>query len=396
MSASDLLKTYAFISDTTNELCYIEAKAKEGDLPADFHKVALQAIEDAKVTLSEGKKALATYRSRYRSQIVSKAMGMDLGQMADLPAELEGELEEAVEKTHKGPEGEKLHESLHDALHGGDDLEEELELPGEEAMDMDYAMDYAMDYPTTAEARKSWRDQIVAEAKGKGGKWDDIYTEQRSGGGHTLEGLGISVADNGDKVETEDEIHAVMEDIATKPLGKIKEAAEKLDKWIKSGGININKLDMLIAEGAVDSEVVKYWKQYYGEVDGGREWAAQLVSDFDKGSKKTASLEDIEAHEVRIRRSYSVAQEAQKKGIIGSTPADLERYVDSMKNLPDPVFNHFKNHVASYRAPQQLVSAPLVGINERESGISVGNMDKTASTANTVAPTFENLQRMFG
>ena len=185
-----------------------------------------------------------------------------------------------------------------------------------------------------------------------------------------------------------------MEEVATKPLGKIKEAAEKLDKWIKSGGININKLDMLVAEGAVDSDVVKYWKTYYGEVEGGREWAQQLVSDFDKGATKTASLEEVEASETRIHRAYSLGIEAQKKGIIGPTQSDLTQYVETLKAVPDESFNALKNHVAMLKNPQQLVTAPLVGITEKEASLETG-LAKEAK-ANNLAPTVENLAKMFG
>jgi hypothetical protein len=413
--AKDLLEAYASVSDATNELCFIEAKAREKKQDGQFYAVAEQAIHDAKIIVKEAKELVTQIklasRVKAREKIVRKAMGYEehmpempgyeeqmaeappgWEQPADAPVEnpasfvLDDEELEQVEEVAEEVFLD-LEKKPHDEYdHGGE--EKDVMMGGEED---DYDMAHTpMHYANLdAAGRKAWRESLVVEAK-KGGKWDDIYTEQRSGGGHTLEGLGMSVADNGDKVEAEHEVHEAMENIATKPLGKIKEAAEKLDKWIKSGGININKLDMLVAEGAVDSEVVKYWKTYYGEVEGGKEWATQLVSDFDKRAHKTASLEEVEAQETRIHRAYALGIEAQKKGIIGQTQSELSQYVETLKAVPEESFNALKNHVGLLKAPQQLVSAPLVGITEKEAGLT-----KDANV-NTFAPTIENLSKIFG
>ena len=62
---------------------------------------------------------------------------------------------------------------------------------------------------------------------------------------------------------------------------KVKKAAEQLDKLIKAGKVNPADLDLMVKEG-LDKETAAYWKKYWGQTDGGAEFAAgsQLTVDI--------------------------------------------------------------------------------------------------------------------
>lgn len=392
-TAKDMLEVYAFLSDTANELCYIESRAGL-ESSSKFSRVAEQAIHDAKIALDHGNEVLAAYaatvkrefikaRAARREKLAKEAMGMM--DYAD---------DNCMEMKADDMDMEDV-EALHELVE--DEAAEEVE-KHESEMHVDDNMAYDM---MSAEARQKWREDLVKKA----GEYDDVYEGERRSGGHKLEGLGMSVKDEGDKVEALHETHKKMMDVATKPLGKVREAAEKLDKWVREGGINPGKLDKLVSEGmiAVDSDVLSfwkenilnkdaaadaeaksYWKQYYGQADGGAEFANGLVAEFDKrGSDKNS-----EEQKVRMRRAYQLGIEAQRKGVIAKSPAELDKYVDTLIELPDAQFNAMKKHIAMLKTPQGLVSAPLVGINDHESS----GVEKTAGQSPN---SFDSLKLIF-
>ena len=355
VSDKDMLEAYALLSDTANELCYIDTKYAERKSEKSFTSVAEQALHDAKLTLDDARSLIKTYASqakraqivanaKKKAKLVSKAMGADYSLDLALDANEIDEVEEIAEDV--------AHDL--DVVHHGteEELEEEREEGLEEALeDMEFSAYDTM----TASARKAWRASLVKEAKG----YDDVYEGARSSGGHTLENLDVAVKDGLDKVETLSETHEAMLNVATKPLNKVKEAAAKLDKWVKTAGIDAQAVDRLVAVGAVDADAAKYWKEYYGEI-GEKEFADGLLKDYDS-TKKTASAK---IDQVRIRRAYALGIEAQKKGIVSKGQAHLDQYVDTLVELPEEHFNTMKAHVAMYNAPKSLTSAPLVGLNQ--------------------------------
>jgi hypothetical protein len=404
VSDRDMLEAYAFVNDTCNELCFIEGQVGNGNTSAT--QVAEQAVADAQVAYDEAKALVTAYaaqkkatflakRAARRQALVAKANDAafvlddaELGQVEDKLDEGLGDHEDAMHDD--GADGDVA--DIFEHLEEGDAADLALDAPAACADDGLAQVQMAVDYNSLdTTARKAWRENLVKSA----GEYLDIYEKARKGGGHKLENLNMKVSDEADKIETLDEIHDKMMDVATKPMAKVKSAAEKLDKWIRSGGINADKLDNLVAAGAVDSEVAKYWKQFYGQADGGKEFAASMIKEFDGKKKATASANTTEEVEVRIHRAYQLGLEAQKKGVIGHTTADLGRYVDTLKKLPDEQFNALKAHVEIYRAPQGLVSAPVVGINDKDVGSNDGDLNKTAS-ANYSPPTFENLSKIWG
>ena len=360
----NMLEAYAAINDTANELCYIEDKYAEKVKDAKFVSLAEQALRDAQSVLKDAKAMIKAYasqktaaklkaRTANRKKIAENAFdeqfvldSEELDQVHDVAHKLD-------EEHHGGPEGllaEKM-EPEHKGLEGDAELGLDLDAGPMDELDLDQYK--AM----STQARKAWRDSLIKAAKG----YDDVYESVRSKGGTKLKDLDVKVEKDLDKVETLTEIHDAMVDVATKPIGKVRTAAETLDKWVKAAGFDVSAVDRLVAEGAVDPAVAKYWKEYWGKEGGEKAYADALLKDYDT-HKKSASVEE---HTARVRRAYAVGLEAQKKGIVENGQIALEQYVDTLVSLADTQFNQMKKHVAMYKAPQHL-SVPVVGMNDKE------------------------------
>lgn len=368
---SDALEVFAFLTDVLSELSYLDLNLK-GD--PKFVSVAHSAVMDAGLAAKEASKfTTALRKSKALAKKANEMPAMDHGsrsEMFALDKEDREEVEEVASEVAEEVSEEVAEEVVDEAL---EDHEDEMHAKDHGMMGMD-AHDHKLD--DRLAARRARREALVAKA----GKYDDLYEATRKSGGPTL-GL-----DGDDKVETLHETHAVMEEVATKEVNSsnVREAAEKLDKAIKSGALNADKLDELVALAQVDAEAVAYYKQYFGQVDGGSEFASKLVNDF----TKSAQLDNEEVRTLKIKRAYALGLEAQDKQVIGPGRANLDKFVDDAMNLPDNAFESFKNIVAQTKAPVKN-SGVVPQIRGGSDGLKV-SASKDASD-----PTVENLSRLF-
>jgi hypothetical protein len=124
---------------------------------------------------------------------------------------------------------------------------------------------------------------------------------------------------------------------------------------------------------AVDPEAAKYWKQYFGEGDQeSSQFGQELVKEF---VQKKAS-QDLEAHRLKLRRSYDIALEMQDKGLIPDTRAHLERQVDDIMKFDEPAFEAFK------RAMERTSKIAKVA-SQKGTALEVGLREEDASPGTT-------------
>ena len=71
-----------------------------------------------------------------------------------------------------------------------------------------------------------------------------------------------------------------MMEVAKAPP-KVRKEAEAINNLVVTGKLDPKDLDALVAEG-LDKEAVAYWKKYYGQTDGGSEFASELVKEHAK------------------------------------------------------------------------------------------------------------------
>lgn len=389
VSDKDMLEAYAFLTDIVTELSYLDTQLTS-KASLEFKAVANSALTDASVATKRVAELVDAYKVNKRLNKLASEMKADCGDgmMAeDMASDKSPEMmandynREKEDMFVLDEEDMKVVEEEAEEA-----AEEEIEKHEKEMHLEDFMYDKSMDVSANLEARlakrRAYRESLIAQA----GKYDDVYEGEHGGQGPTL-GL-----EGDDKVENLHETHEAMMDVATKdPAGpKVSEAAKKLDEAIKRGGINSSKLNELVALGAVDAEVVSYWKNYYGQADGGSEFADGLVKEFNK----SASQQDGDAKIVRYKRAYMLGMEAQDKGLINRTASALNEFVDSMVEMPDAIFNSYKNIVAQTKGPAKGVIPQVRGDTDgivRSAGLTTeGTVEKDST-----APTIDNLSAIF-
>lgn len=389
----DMIEAYALLNDMANELSYIYVKASE-EGSDNFAGVANSALIDAELACKECTDLVKAYRvvKVKRANEMAKMdemLALDKEELDEVKELAEEVSEESAEEALEDHEEDMHAEDGMDAGDGKDDDCATVVVDVKTSPDVDLVLNVEEDVSVkdlTADAsldkklamRKAHRQALIAQA----GEYDDVYEAARKGGGPTLEG--IKDAKDGAKVETLDETHKAMVDIATKDASgpKVREAAAALDKAIKTGSLKANQLDRLVAAGAVDPAAVAYWKQYFGQVDGGKEFADGLVKEFAKSAS-----DNSEEKIVRYKRAFMLGQDAQERKMIGPTKAHLNEFVENMVNVPDNQFDAYKRIVAQTKAPQKG-ALPQVRGNSDEFIVN-------ASLNDSQAPTVENLAKAF-
>lgn len=360
----DMKRLAEAMGDTVDEVTQLTAAAER----LDVFKLARQANRDAKLMV-----VYAMDAARQLEEL--KAVAMD--EEEEVEHEDKEQDEEMLEEVKEGIE-EKLEEALEDhaendeppheeTLERLDEVEEKVEDLEKKVEDLEEMEDGDMEKGAALKARRAARAALVAEAAGM--DLDPLYLEQRKGGGPKLD-LDTPVADDGDKVETLHETHEKLMEVATKPNNQVRMAAKKVETMVSKGLVSKASLDELVSLGTLDPEAVAYYKQYYGEVDGGAEFAKELTQEF--ANEKRASSEEQTG--MRYKRATALALEAQDKGIVAPGTLSRDKYVDDLVSLSDEQFESLKRVVARHSKPSKTkVSVPQVGVD------SDGTLNKQAS-----------------
>jgi hypothetical protein len=181
--------------------------------------------------------------------------------------------------------------------------------------------------------------------------------------------LDTKPSDNLGLVETKPEIKKRMLEVA-RMAPKVKKEAERLNKMIIAGTVQKENLDQLVAEG-LDSEVVAYWRELYGQVDGGAEFAKLLTT----AAEKAKMEEEMATYKIKLARSYELANEMARRGLITNERAAIGRQVEESMKWNDEGFESYKRVVAKMPvgAVKTAGLVPQVGIRETGDSHSGGD-----------------------
>lgn len=114
----------------------------------------------------------------------------------------------------------------------------------------------------------------------------------------------------------------------------------------------------------VDEATKQYYNEFYGQVQGGKEFAQGLTEDkteplVDTNTK--TSKADLDNQKIKMHRAYQVALTQQKIGQIGDTEAELHEQVDRLMGMEDAGFKSFASAVENTRATKRVdTSKPLI------------------------------------
>lgn len=183
-------------------------------------------------------------------------------------------------------------------------------------------------------------------------KMDPILDQAHKGG--TKIKLDTKATDDMDKVETLGEIQKQMVD-SVNATPKVKKMAAMLQQRILEGKITVAGIPELVAQG-LDPEAVKYWKQYYGEVDGGKEFATEMTTEH----MKAKAEQDKADYQVKVARCFDLAYEMFHSGHLGSKD-QIAKQANELMDYSDKAFERLQQFVRN-ASPKKSAGMPQVGV----------------------------------
>jgi hypothetical protein len=205
---------------------------------------------------------------------------------------------------------------------------------------------------------KASRAELRAKLAAETLKFSPMLDEAHPKGGFTTD---LDVKPSGDlaKVEDLEEKHKAMMDVAKAPP-KVRKEAKIIADLIAAGTLDPKDLDALVAQGA-DAEAVAYYRNYYKQVDGGSEFASELVKEHVKAQME----EELNKYRVKLSRAYELTYDMVSRGLCHNDRGSISNQVDEIMEFDDKSFERFKKVVASHPVlslTKEAFRAPQVGV----------------------------------
>lgn len=247
----------------------------------------------------------------------------------------------------------------------------------------------------TREGRAQLRAKLAADALGKEetGEIQDAskiqFSDMLADADKLSDGqteLDVKPSNNLGLIETLPEVNKAMLEVAKAPP-KVRKEAEAIQKLVSEGSLDPADLDALVAEG-LDKDAVSYWKKYYGQADGGSEFASELVKEHVKAQLE----EQLNTYRVKLARAYELAYDMAERSICNADRGSIALQVDEIMKFDDPSFESLKRVVARH---------PVTGIRKESGRLPLvgfrgdSDLHSTAATE-TEGNNYDQLSSMFG
>ncbi len=202
----------------------------------------------------------------------------------------------------------------------------------------------------TKEGRAALRAKLAADTV----KYNPILHDAHPKGGFTID---LDSKPTGDlaKVEDLEEKHDAMLDVATAPV-KVRKEAEAIHKLVSEGKLEVSDLDALVAEG-LDKDAVAYYRKYFGQTDGGSEFASELVKEHVKAQME----EELNTYKVKVARAYELAYDMAARGLCHNDRESVAAEVENIMKCNDESFESLKRVVARHSLQKKATFMPQVG-----------------------------------
>ncbi len=176
--------------------------------------------------------------------------------------------------------------------------------------------------------------------------------------------LDVAVSNNADVIENLEERHEKMLDVALKNP-KARKEAQVIQSLIAEGKLAESDLDGLVAEG-LDKDAVAYYRKYYSQVDGGSEFASELVKEHVKAGME----ESLKTYEIKIARAYELTNDMIARGLVHNNKEAVASQVEDIMSLDDAGFRVFKKAVeANVILQKNAGHMPVVGVRDSFSDV---------------------------
>jgi hypothetical protein len=409
-------------------------KGAVNDANKDFVGTIVEdALSEAKTSVADGFKLMTAFVKYARG---TKAIVKRAEIETELQALAEGDSMSDKKDSHSADGGDLMGliadtnadlDAVHDMMNheGGDPLDELLEGPHDEGMeephedpslmslmadDNDAGSVMTSDPAKAADlakkdvdvklasfdsrsGRAALRAKLAADALGKeeDGEIQDMSKQkfsdmldasQKHTDGQTE--LDTKPSDSLGLVETIQEVNKSMMDVAKAPP-KVRKEAEAIQRLVAEGKLDPKDVDALVAEG-LDKDAVAYWKKYFGEVDGGSEFASEMVKEHVKASME----QELNTFKVKLARAYELAYDMADRGLCSHNRATISDQVEQIMKFNDDAFESLKKVVARHEPGALRKSAgamPQVGLR---------GDSETPVTAAVEEDAYSQLSSMFG
>ncbi len=164
-------------------------------------------------------------------------------------------------------------------------------------------------------------------------------------------------------VETIEQVHSAVLDLANAPP-KVRKEAAAIEKLVKEGKLNPETdFPALIANG-LDAAAAAYWKKFYGEAEGGSEFASELVKDHAKAQAE----EEKTTYKVKLARAYEIAHEMVDRELLARDRGAVSAQVDEIMKWNDESIESFKRVIGKHSPTVKTASGhmPQVGLGSGE------------------------------
>jgi K+/H+ antiporter YhaU regulatory subunit KhtT len=181
--------------------------------------------------------------------------------------------------------------------------------------------------------------------------------------------LDVKPSNNLGYVETLSEVNKSMMDLAKAPP-KVRKEAEAIHKLVSEGKLDPSDLDELVSEG-LDKDAVAYYRKYWGQVDGGSEFANELAKEHVKAKME----EELNNYKVKIARAYELAYDMVERGLCASDRIHVTAQVEEIMKFNDESFESLKRVVAQHnpmlqKSAHRMPQVGFIGAGETHSATS--------------------------
>lgn len=360
------------LADHENELANIADMAGNTvDNPKLFRSISEEAIKDATAAVAEAnslKSAFAKYvrgsemvirKAKTEAEIAKMAQDHQLMDIANVDAP-------EVETDHHCADVVEPEYMVDDVEVDSNDLQ--VEVSGKTVDVPDSTKEVKVDNGKVSlnskEDRALIRTKLAADLK-----MNPMPDTAHPKGGVSTK---LDVKPSGDlsKVEDLGEVHDRMLDVANAPV-KVRKDAEQIRDLVATGKIAAEDVDLLVAHG-VDKDAVSYYKKYFASVDGGSEFATELVKEHSKAEVEA----EMSAYKIKVNQAYSLVNAMVARGLCAADQSSVTAQVEEVLRCNDE----------GYKSLQRVVNSHPIKTASRMPQVGVfGSEDVSASAPSDLA-----------
>jgi len=319
-----------------------EAIVKRAEIEAELESLATEgdtamSVTDTDIDSADDLNALITDTDNALNEVNDMIEDVDSG---DGPEDEPGSIEDLLEGIGEFGESDEPDESSVASLFNADDNDAINTDNAEKALEIvkkDPNAEVQLASFNSLEGRSALRAKLAADAM----KTSPHLHEAHPKGNATTD-LDVKPSNNLGVVENLEETHKAMLDLANAPP-KVRKEAEAIHRLVSEGKLDPADLDALIAEG-LDKDAVAYYKKYWAQVDGGSEFASELIKEHVKAEMEA----ELNKYRVKMARAYELAYDMVDRGLCHNDRQAVSSQVDEIMKFNDDSFDSLKRVVAKH------------------------------------------------